>query len=31
MAGRVAVAIADRLVQRSFILLDEDGGQLAGC
>jgi DNA-binding transcriptional ArsR family regulator len=28
MAGRVAVAIADRLVQRSFILLDEDGGQL---
>src|SRR5215471_19420892 len=28
MAGRIAVAIADRLVQRSFILLDEDGGQL---
>src|SRR6266851_1222003 len=28
MAGRIAVAIADRLVQQSFILLDEDGGQL---
>src|SRR4051812_41282113 len=28
MAGRIAVAIANRLVQRSFILLDEDGGQL---
>ena len=28
MAGRIAVAIADRLVQQSFIVLDEDGGQL---
>ena len=28
MAGRIAVAIADRLAQQSFILLDEDGGQL---
>ena len=28
MAGRIAVSIANRLVQRSFILLDEDGGQL---
>jgi DNA-binding transcriptional ArsR family regulator len=28
MAGRIAVAIADQLVQQSFILLDEDGGQL---
>jgi Helix-turn-helix domain len=28
MAGRIAVSIADRLVQRSFILLDEDGGYL---
>ena len=28
MAGRIAVAIADRLVQRSLIVLDEDGGQL---
>jgi DNA-binding transcriptional ArsR family regulator len=28
MAGRVAVAIADRLAQQSFILLDDDGGQL---
>ncbi len=28
MAGRIAVAITDRLVQRSCILLDEDGGQL---
>jgi len=28
MAGRIAVAIAARLVQQSFILLDEDGGQL---
>jgi hypothetical protein len=28
MAGRIAVAIADRLVQQSFILLDEDRGQL---
>ena len=28
MAGRIAVAIADRLVQQSFILLDDDGGQL---
>jgi DNA-binding transcriptional ArsR family regulator len=28
MAGRIAVAIAERLVQQSFILLDEDGGQL---
>jgi Helix-turn-helix domain len=28
MAGRIAVSIADRLVQRSFILLDEDGGHL---
>jgi DNA-binding transcriptional ArsR family regulator len=28
MAGRIAVTIADQLVQRSFILLEEDGGQL---
>jgi len=28
IAGRIAVAIADRLIQQSFILLDEDGGQL---
>jgi DNA-binding transcriptional ArsR family regulator len=28
MAGRISVAIADWLVQQSFILLDEDGGQL---
>lgn len=28
MAGRIAVAITDRLVQQSFVLLDEDGGQL---
>ena len=28
MAGRIAVAIADRLVHDSLILLDEDGGQL---
>jgi DNA-binding transcriptional ArsR family regulator len=28
MAGRVAVAIADRLIQRSLIVLDEDGGEL---
>jgi len=28
MAGRIAVAIADRLVQQSFILLDDYGGQL---
>lgn len=28
MAGRIAVAIADHLTQRSFILLDDDGGQL---
>jgi DNA-binding transcriptional ArsR family regulator len=28
MAGRVAVAIADRLVERSLIILDSDGGEL---
>jgi DNA-binding transcriptional ArsR family regulator len=28
MAGRIAVAIADRLMQRSLIVLDEDGGKL---
>lgn len=28
LAGRIAVAIAGRLVQRAIILLDEDGGQL---
>jgi DNA-binding transcriptional ArsR family regulator len=28
MAGRIAVAIADRLVAQSLIVLDEDGGQL---
>jgi DNA-binding transcriptional ArsR family regulator len=28
MAGRVAVAVADRLAARSLIVLDEDGGQL---
>lgn len=28
MAGRVAVAVADRLVERSFVVLDEDGGML---
>ena len=28
MAGRIAVAIADRLLGRSLIILDEDGGTL---
>jgi DNA-binding transcriptional ArsR family regulator len=28
LAGRVAVAIADRLVHRSLVRLDEDGGEL---
>ena len=28
MAGRVAVAIADRLLQRSLIIIDDDGGRL---
>ncbi|HVZ06600.1 winged helix-turn-helix domain-containing protein [Rhodopila sp.] len=29
MAGRIAVAVADRLAQNSFVILDEDGGQLS--
>jgi hypothetical protein len=28
MAGRVAVGIADRLIERSHVVLDEDGGEL---
>ncbi len=28
MAGRVAVAVADRLNQRCFVLFDDDGGQV---
>jgi len=28
MAGRVAVGIADRLIERSHVVLDEDGGQV---
>jgi DNA-binding transcriptional ArsR family regulator len=28
MAGRVAVGIADRLVEQSHVILDDDGGQL---